>query len=392
MKINEEKIKEILERGVEDIIDRDHFGKILKSGKKLRVKFGVDPTAPDLHLGHMALLRKLLQFQNAGHKTVLIVGNFTARIGDPSGKSEERKMLSEKEIKHNMKTYFAQAGKILNMEKTEVRYNGEWFGARNSLSKIFELARAGSMQQILRRADFKKRLGSGRDVTVLEMLYPLMQGYDSVVVKADVELGGSDQRFNLLIGRKIQRHFGVPEQDVLIMPLLEGTDGARKMSKSYGNYITLSEKPNNLFAKIMSVPDKLVQKYFLLLSDISDSELKHIEQMSFLERKKRLAFEITGFLHSETAAKKAKECFEKTFSKKEIPEDLKIYRAEMNEKWADFLVRVKLAQSRSEAKRLIEGGGLDFNGRKITRANGQISESGTVKVGKHKFIKIEVRS
>ena len=390
MKINEEKNRIIFERGVEDIIDRDHFRKILSSGKKLRIKFGIDPTAPDLHLGHMVLLRKLLRFQNAGHKAVLIVGDFTARIGDPSGRSEERKMLSQKAIKHNMKTYFAQAGKILNMEKTEIRYNSEWFAARDSLAKFFELLRAGSMQQILRRADFKTRLDAGYDVTVLEMLYPLMQGYDSVVIKADVELGGSDQRFNLLMGRRVQRHFGIPEQDILIMPLLLGTDGTRKMSKSYGNYIALNEKPNNLFAKIMSVPDALVQKYFLLLTDLSDEEMKQIEKMHSLERKKRLAFEIVSFLHSEVAAERAQKNFEKTFSNKETPVNLKTFHARAGEEWANFLVREKFVKSKSEAKRLIEGGGVDINGRRILRAGGAV-ESGVVKIGKYKFIKVEVK-
>ncbi|QQG42691.1 MAG: tyrosine--tRNA ligase [Candidatus Giovannonibacteria bacterium] len=390
MKTRDEKIKEILERGVENIIDANHFGEILKSGRKLRVKFGIDPTSPDLHLGHMVPLRKLLQFQNAGHKAVLIVGDFTARIGDPSGRSEERKMLSEKEVKNNMKTYFAQAGKILNIDKTEVRYNSEWFGARDSLAVLFELARAGSMQQILRRADFKTRIDAGRDVTVLEMLYPLMQGYDSVVVRADAELGGSDQRFNLLMGRKVQRHFGVPEQDILIMPLLEGTDGARKMSKSYENYIAFNEKPNSMFAKVMSVPDALVQKYFLLLTGLSGEEIKRIEKLPILERKKRLAFEITSLLHSKATAEKARENFEKAFSEKETPANLKTFYARTGEEWADFLARAKLAKSKSDAKRLIAGGGVDLNGRRVLRAGGAV-ENGVVKIGKYKFIKVEVK-
>jgi len=389
MKINEEKIKEILERGVTEVIDKEHLKAALKSGKKLRVKLGIDPTAPDLHLGHAVLLRKLRQFQNAGHQILLIIGDFTARIGDPSGREDARKTLSEREIKNNFKKYLISAGKNIKIKKTKIFHNSQWY-KKNGVAKLLKLLGAGSIQQAIRREDFQKRLKNGDDVTLLEAFYSLLQGYDSVAVKADVELGGADQKLNILAGRRIQRHFGMPEQDIVILPLLEGTDGVRKMSKSFGNYISLDEKPDNIFGKIMSLPDNLLEKYFLLSTDIPAEETKKFLNRPF-EAKKTLACEIVKLYHGENAAKKAREYFEKTFSKKEIPENLKIYRAKINAEWASFLVREKLALSRSEAKRLIENGGLDFNGRKIARASEQISESGTVKIGKHKFIKIDVR-
>lgn len=390
MKISEEKIKEILERGVVEVIDKEHLKIALKSGKKLRVKFGIDPTAPDLHLGHAVLLRKLRQFQNVGHQTLLIIGDFTARIGDPSGKENARKTLSEREIKNNLKKYLVLAGKIINVKKSKIYYNSQWY-KQDGVAKILRLLDAGSIQQAIRREDFQKRLQNGDDVTLLEAFYSLLQGYDSVEVKADVELGGADQKLNLLAGRKIQRHFRMPEQDIMILPLLEGTNGVRKMSKSFGNYIALDEKPDNMFGKIMSVPDNLLEKYFLLSTDVPTEETKKLLSRPF-EAKKVLAYEIIKLYHGESAAKKAREYFEKTFSKKETPLNLKIYSARAGEEWSEFLARENFVKSKSEAKRLIEGGGLDFNGRKIARASEQISGSGTVKIGKRKFIKIDLRA
>ncbi|MEK7451422.1 MAG: tyrosine--tRNA ligase, partial [Patescibacteria group bacterium] len=236
--IDLKKIDEVLTRGVEEIIEKESLVKKLKSGEQLRIKFGIDPTAPDIHLGHSVPLKKLKQFQELGHKIVLIIGDFTATIGDPSGRSETRKPLGKKEVADNFKKYLIQAGKIINIAKTEIHYNSEWF-LKEGVVRLLELSRAGSIQQVLRRADFKKRIDEGNDISLLEVLYPFFQGYDSIKIKADVEIGGIDQKFNLLMGRRTQRFYKMPEQDVILVPLLEGVDGVKKMSKSYGNYIAV---------------------------------------------------------------------------------------------------------------------------------------------------------
>ncbi|MDO8664654.1 MAG: tyrosine--tRNA ligase, partial [Candidatus Liptonbacteria bacterium] len=292
-----EAIKNITIKGVDEVIDRDHLEGELLSGKKLRVKFGIDPTSPDLHLGHAVVLRKLKEFENLGHKIVLIIGDFTAQIGDPSGRSETRKPLNATEIKKNMKKYLAQAGKVIDIKKAEILWNGKWF-AKEGIAKMIELSSATSIQQVLRRADFKKRLDEGNDISLLEALYPVLQGYDSVKVKSDVEIGGTDQKFNLLMGRRIQRHFFMKEQDIITIPLLEGTDGERKMSKSFGNYISLDEDPDEMFGKIMSVPDKLVHKYFALCTDVSETDISKLEkELKPRDLKVRLGFEIVKLYH-----------------------------------------------------------------------------------------------
>ena len=330
------------------------------------------------------ILKKLRQFQLAGHKAVLIIGDFTARIGDPSGRDGARPPLSQKEIEKNMKKYLDLAGKIINIKDAHIYKNSTWLSDQ---ALPFALSAKVSVQQIMRRADFQKRLESDNDITMLEFLYPLLQGYDSVAVKADLEIGGNDQKFNLLMGRRIQRAYGLPEQSVLTMPLLEGTDGERKMSKSFGNYVALDEKPNKMFLKLMSVPDASVHKYFLLLTDLSEDEIKNAMQRLPFEQKKFLASYIVSWLHSDQKAKKAKEYFEKTFSKKEIPQDIEEVAANENENWADFLVRAGFAKSKGEAKRLIEGGGVDLNGKKVKKASDKVF-GGVAKIGKHRFVKI----
>jgi tyrosyl-tRNA synthetase len=261
------KIETILSRGTEQIIMRDHLENALRSGTSLRVKLGIDPTSPDLHLGHTVVLRKLQQFQELGHTIVLIIGDFTARIGDPSGRSETRKILTEKEIQKNLKNYLAQASKVVNVKKAEVRYNSEWH-EKKGLAALLELARATTIQQILKREDFQKRLETDSEISLLETLYPILQGYDSVAVRADVELGGTDQIFNLLMGRRVQRYFKMKEQDIVTAPLIEGLDGTKKMSKSYGNAIGIAETPKEMFGKVMAIPDSLIEKYFTLLTDV----------------------------------------------------------------------------------------------------------------------------
>lgn len=381
------KIKILLERGTEEIIEKDHLARALASRKKLRVKFGIDPTAPEMHLGHTVPLRKLKQFQDLGHKAVLIIGDFTARIGDPSGRNEERKPLTEKEVKNNMKKYIAEAGKVIDIKKAEIRYNSEWYEKKNGLATIIQLSRAATIQQVLRRADFKKRLDEGNDITILEFLYSIFQGYDSVAVRADVELGGTDQKFNLLMGRRVQRHYGLPEQDIVTVQLIEGTDGIRKMSKSYGNYICIAEKPNEMFGKIMTIPDVLIDKYFTLLTN-TDCQSRDAYQS-----KLALAEAIVGMYHSAMTAKKAKEEWMRTFSKKEIPENIpNIQLTTDNVQLIDLLLKTGV-KSKSEARRLIEQNAVEIDGavkkdaaKKINLRGGEV-----LKIGKKRFYKISLR-
>lgn len=388
---DEKLIDEALTRGVEEVIEKDHLKKAMLSGRQLRVKFGIDPTSPDLHLGHAVALRKLKQFEDLGHKIVLIIGDFTARVGDPTGRSETRKPLTEKEIKLNLKEYLKQAGKILNIRRAEVNYNSKWL-AKENMEKIFQLASAGTFQQMMKRADFKKRVDEGGDISVVELLYPLMQGYDSVKVKADVELGGSDQLFNLLMGRKVQRHFGQPEQDILTVPLLVGLDGVKKMSKSYGNYVGLDDEATDMFGKVMSLPDALIENYLLLCTGLVSDEIKNIMKLPPRDAKVRLGKEITSIYHGEKDAGKAVENFEKIFSKKEIPEDapeLILFGKEISA--VDLVLLSGVAESKSEAKRLIEQGALEVGGRvekdihaMLTPQNGD-----AVRIGKKYFARIK---
>lgn len=375
-------LENLLSRGVEEVIDRDHLAKALSSGKKLRVKLGIDPTSPDLHIGFMVGLRKLRQFQDLGHKAVLIIGDFTAQVGDPSGRSETRKVLTETEIRKNMKTYLTQAEKIVNMKTAEVRKNSEWY-KKGGLKVFLELARAVTVQQVLEREDFQKRMGSGGAISVLEELYPLLQGYDSVAVNADVELGGTDQKFNLLMGRRVQRHFKMPEQDIVTVPLIEGTDGTRKMSKSYGNYIGITEKPNEIFGKLMAVPDALIPKYFETLTDEEPPRGNPRDQ------KLVLAETIVARLHSPTAAAKAREVWVKTFSKKETPENVDEVQVA---KGATLLDAVRAAgiQSNSEAMRLFAQGAVKQNGTAVKDPRKNVAHGDVLKIGKKKFVKIRV--
>ena len=386
----EEKIRSLLSRNVEEVIEKDHLEHALRSGKKLRIKFGIDPTSPDLHLGHAVALNKLKEFQDLGHKVVLLIGDFTARIGDPSGRSETRKPLTEKEIKKNMKEYLSHAGKILNLKKTEVAYNSSWF-AKEGIEQFVQLAMAGTFQQVLRRADFKKRIDADQDITFLELLYPLFQGYDSVKIKADVELGGTDQTFNLLMGRRIQRHFGMKEQDVMTVPILEGLDGVKKMSKSIGNYIGLSESPESMFGKIMSIPDGLVKKYFLLCTELEPDAINDLAgSLPPKELKERLGFEIVRKYHGMHAAAGAQENFEKIFSKKEIPENIPTLRiAAKNLAAMDLSMETGLFKSKSEARRLIEQGGFEYDNTVIKdpQAMLAIKSNAVLRVGKKNFFR-----
>ncbi len=368
--------EKLLARGVAEVIVKEHLEHALNSGRKLRVKFGIDPTAPDLHLGHTVPLRKLRQFQDAGHQVVLIIGDFTAMIGDPSGRNEARKPLTEKDVKQNLKNYLKQAGKVLTIKKAEVVYNSRWY--KKNAELFLDLARRESVQRLLERDDFQKRLKEGKEITVLEEFYPLLQGYDSVMVKADVEIGGTDQKFNLLMGRKLQRSYEIAEQDVITLPLLEGTDGVKKMSKSAGNYIGLDELPMDMFGKIMAVPDNLIDKYYELLTD------ENRTMPDPREAKLELGRIIVGMYHGTKAGQQAKEEFIRVFSKKEAPSERpKKNVAGLNV--VEALVKAGAAASKSEARRLVEQGGVEFNGQKVQDAGATVPEHVTVKVGKHHY-------
>ena len=379
-----DKITQLLSCGVEEAIEKDHLEKLLRAGEKLRVKFGIDPTASDLHLGHTVPLRKLRQFQDLGHYIILIIGDSTAVIGDPSGRSEARKMLTKGEIKQNMKNYQKQAGKILDMKKVEVRHNSEWYD-KLGFEFLFDLTSKFTVARIIERDDFKKRMKDDIDVSMLEIIYPLLQGYDSVEVKADVEIGGTDQKFNLLTGRKVQRRYGKREQDIITVPLLEGLDGEKKMSKSLGNYIGIAESADSQYGKIMSIPDKLLPQYFELLTD-----LRFDEKENPRDAKMRLAYEIAKIYHNEKEAKKAQENFVKLFQKKEIPEDILEIKAKKEENLGELLVKKNIISSKNEFRRLVKSRAVDIDGEAISDINYLIKKTIIVKIGKKKFIKIKM--
>lgn len=383
---DEKKIDEILNIGVEDIFVKDNLKKRLLSGKVLRVKFGIDPTGPKIHLGRAIPLRKLRKFQDLGHKAVLIVGDFTATIGDPSDKLEKRPMLTEKQIKTNMKDYVKQLGIIIDLKKTELKYNSKWLGKMNA-KEISELAESFSVQQMSNRRNFKDRFGKGEEVSLREFLYPLFQGYDSIAVKADVEIGGFDQLFNLKAGRIIQKHYNMPEQDVLTTKMLEGTDG-RKMSTSWGNVVTIVDEPNEMFGKIMAIRDELISKYFLLCTDVKEEEIPKSDNPK--NTKMKLAYEIVKIYHGEKKAKEAEEGFIKTFQKKEIPEAIEEIKGVGN--LGVVLVLKKVVASMSEWHRLVDEGAVkrlsEKGEEKITDFK-IIATPGVYKIGKHRFIKIK---
>ncbi|OGD31557.1 tyrosine--tRNA ligase [Candidatus Azambacteria bacterium RIFCSPHIGHO2_02_FULL_52_12] len=381
---NPVKIKEILERGVEDVIIKEHLETALKSGKQLRVKFGIDPTGPKIHLGRAVSLRKLKAFQELGHQIVLIIGDFTATIGDPSDKLAKRPMLLKADIERNMKTYAKQLAKILDMEKVELRYNSEWLGGLR-FAEISALADSFSLQQMAARRNFKDRIDKGEEVSMREMLYPLMQGYDSVEVKADVEVGGFDQLFNVKAGRAIQKQYGQPEQDILTTQMLEGTDG-RKMSTSWGNVITIVDEPNDMFGKIMSIKDELILKYFWLCTDVLQDELdgyqKRLEKgANPKDIKAELGKKIVALYHSEKDARKAADDFEKKFSKKESSTEIKEVKFGGGSLKA---VLVMQGMSGAAAVRLAEGGSVSVNGTVTTDWNIEMKTGDVVQFGKKK--------
>lgn len=386
---DEKRINDILSRGVEDIFIKEELRKKMLSGKVLRVKLGIDPTGPKIHLGRAIPLRKLRQFQDLGHKAVLIVGDFTAMIGDPSDKLEKRPMLTEKQIKENMKSYAKQLGMIVDLKKTEFKYNSAWL-KKLGFKEIANLAESFSLQQMSSRRNFKDRIEKEEEVSLREFLYPLMQGYDSVAVKADIEIGGFDQLFNLKAGRIIQKHYNMAQQDVLTVQMLEGTDG-RKMSSSWGNVVSIIDAPDEMFGKIMSIKDELISKYFLLCTDIFESEIPRDENPRNV--KMRLAYEIVKIYHREKKAREAQENFVNTFQKKEVPEVMDELKANADEILSEILVRNKILSSKGEWRRLVLENAIHDLQKKenITDVNLKISEDLTLKIGKKRFLKILVK-
>jgi len=357
----------IIKRGIVDLVNEDELIEKLKEDRPLIVKLGVDPTSPDLHLGHSVVLNKLRAFQSLGHKAVLIIGDFTSRIGDPSGRDSTRPILPLEKIMENAKTYTEQAFKILDREKTEIRFNSEWlkkfvtYGANDSF-EFFLLAKNITISRLLEREDFKNRIKNKSPISLLEILYPIFQGYDSVAIKADVELGGEDQIFNLLVGRDIQKFYNIKPQICITVPLLIGTDGVKKMSKSYGNYVAFNDKPSDMFGKIMSIDDNIMYLYYELLTE---ENLDDIKKMHPMEAKKKLAFIIVERFYSTQEADKAKAEFEKVFSKKELPPNIEEIRLNLPLKVSKILLECGFVKSNNEARRFIEGGGVRIDGKKI---------------------------
>jgi tyrosyl-tRNA synthetase len=394
---------DIIKRGVEEIIPEDElFRKIewsINTKKPLTVKLGCDPSRPDLHLGHSVVLRKLRQFQDLGHNAVLIVGDFTGMIGDPSGKSKTRPSLSIEETRKNGESYFEQAAKILSRERIRMVYNSEWLKTM-SFSDVVRLAAKYTVARMLERDDFANRYKSGEPIGIHEFLYPLAQAMDSVAIEADVELGGTDQKFNLLVGRDIQREFGMVPQICLTVPILTGTDGVDKMSKSLDNYIGITEPPQEIYGKTLSIPDTLIYDYFLLTTDISTEQLSEIKQqlenrsVNPRDVKRWLARTLVRMYYDEPAARKAEDAFDKLFIKKDVPDDIEEHAYTYGKDGTgilDLLVDTKMASSRSEARRLVQQGGVKIDSDKISDSNFIVrhTESFIIQVGKRKFLKIK---
>lgn len=408
MQINTDskKINELLTRGVEQVIEKESLRKKLKSGKQLRIKFGIDPTAPDIHLGNAVILWKLRDFQELGHKIILIIGDFTAQIGDPTGKLSTRKMLTQQEIKENMKNYKSQIAKILDVKKIKVVYNSNHLG-KLTLADIYQIFHFFTANQILERDMFQEREKKGKPIWLHEFLYPVFQAYDSVAVKADVEIGGSDQLFNMMMGRQLQPHFRQEPQDVMTMKLLIGTDGEKKMSKSVGNYIGIKESAEEQYGKIMSIKDGLILDYFELCTRVSLKKITEMEKglktksINPRDLKSRLAKEIVKMYHGTVLAEKAEKEFNRVFKEKKTPSKMPVFIVpQKSYPVLKLLVELNLAQSKGEAKRLIEEGGVKIikpttNNQQLTtklrdwKEEIKIQDGMILKVGKRKFAKIK---
>jgi len=394
---------EIISRGVIDLLPEDEFKeklrKSIKGNKPLRVKQGFDPTAPDIHLGHTVGIRKLRQFQDLGHKIVLIIGDYTGLVGDPSGRSATRPQLLYDQVMKNAETYQKQFFKILDKSKTEIHFNGEWF-AKMNFREIMELAAKFTVARILERDDFERRYKSNSPISIHELFYPLMQAYDSVAIKADVEIGATEQKFNLLTGREIQQDYGIEPQVILTLPVLVGLDGHQRMSKSIGNYIGIDEPPREIFGKIMSIPDSLIYSYYELVTDVPLEKLAEIKKAleddttNPMDTKKELGEEVVKMYYSAEDARDAREEFERVFSNKEVPEDVPGFDcgAYNSKVWiVRLLTDSGMAKSNGEARRLIKGGAISIDGEKIVDENLEIKpiNGQMLKVGKRRFLKLK---
>ncbi|PKM76070.1 MAG: tyrosine--tRNA ligase [Firmicutes bacterium HGW-Firmicutes-15] len=389
---------ELIERGVVEILPREELLKKLEKSlwdrKPLRIKLGLDPTAPDIHLGHTVVLNKLRQFQDLGHEVHLIIGDFTGRIGDPSGKSETRKQLSEEEIMENARTYQEQIYKVLDKDKTIMHFNSEWLMPLTMID-VLKLAGKYTVARMMERDDFEKRYKEGLPIGVHEFMYPLMQGYDSVALQADVELGGTDQKFNLLVGRHLLKEYGFEPQVALMMPILEGTDGVQKMSKSLGNYIGVNDEPYEMFGKTMSINDTLICRYFELLTRVSIAEIDAMKnqmttgELNPRDAKIRLAVEIISTLHSSEEATLAMERFKLVYSQRDIPDDIPEIRVSEIDVWLPkFLSENMIVDSTNEGRRMIKQGAIKVNGDKYEQEDIRLQADMVIQVGKRKFVKI----
>ena len=376
------------ERAVQ-IVAADHLLARLERGDRLRVKLGLDPTAPDLHLGHLVVLDALRAFQDDGHTVVVIIGDYTAMIGDPSGRSETRPMLTQQQVAANAQTYFDQVDLVLDRSKIEVRHNSEWLATMTAADVLRLMAKA-TLQQVLQREDFSDRIKSGAAIGAHEILYPFSQGYDSVAVKADVEIGGTDQLFNLLFGREIQKAYGQDSQDIAVFPLLEGLDGEQKMSKSLHNHIGLSEPPEQIYGKTMSIPDPLIEKYVRLISGLDEREQAEVLAMKPRDAKAALAHQLVKRLHGEEAARRAEEDFDLKFRKHEIPDRIDEFETGFPIRLIEAMVKSGLARSNGEARRLIEQRGVKIDG-VVATGDDPLKPASVVQVGKRRWIRFVVK-
>jgi tyrosyl-tRNA synthetase len=397
------KFEPLLTRGVAEVTIEQELIKLLESGKRLRLKQGFDPSTPDIHLGHVVGLRKLRQFQELGHTIILIVGDWTARIGDPSGQVATRPMLSQKEIEANTQTYMKQFFKVVDKAKTEVKWQSEWYD-KFGLDEVIKLTSKFTIAQLMAREDFSKRFSAGNPISLAEMLYPLLQAYDSVVIQADVEFGGTDQKFNCLLGRDLQQMSGQPPQQVFLVPLLVGTDGKLKMSKTFDNHIGIDESPQEMYGKVMSIPDHLIIDYFQLTTDVPDEEIAGFrEQLGShstnpMILKKRLAYEIVAQFHGVESAKEAEKYFSTVFQQRKLPEEIpeyaftasraedELYRIDI----ASTLVKEGIVKSNSELKRLLAQGAIELDGNKINSNIIDAHNGSVLKVGKRDFVRIAI--
>ncbi len=384
-----------LARGADSIISADELrAKLIKSrqsGQPLRVKLGLDPTAPDIHLGFAVVLQKLRQFQDLGHQAHLIIGDFTAQIGDPTGKSKTRPQLSRAQIEENARTYQEQLFRILAQSRTTIHFNGDWLG-KMTFSDVIQLAAKYTVAQTLEREDFATRLAEHKPLGLHEILYPLAQGQDSVAIQADIELGGTDQRFNNLVGRELQRANGQEPQVVLLMPLLVGTDGTQKMSKSLGNYIGINEPPHEMFGKVMSLPDEVMRAYFTLCTDVPEAEIEALLGGHPMQAKKRLGREIVAQYHDAGAADEAQAAFEKQFSRGETPDEIEEYETDGYARPLTALLRECFGISGGEARRLVEQGAVSIDGERLRDANAPFTprDDAVIKLGKRRYARLKV--